>query len=134
MQKEIVEVCPECGQEIQMNWDIENSGYKAYCPYCGAHLLLCDECMHSDDYKGTCDYNENGCFRAKLPRKKCSFGNVVIKPDGIHELDPHIYQEIERYGNVTVHVNKCKKCGHIDISWSKQEDTVQMDLEEEDDG
>ena len=59
--------------------------------------------------------------------KKCSFGdNIVIKPDGIHELDPCMYEEIERYANVTVSISKCKTCGHIDISWYKQEDTEEI--------
>lgn len=48
--------------------------------------------------------------------KKCSFGNgIVIKPDGVNELDPCIYEDIEMYKNVTVIVSKCKNCGNIDI-------------------
>ena len=59
-----------------------------------------------------------------MENKKCSFGdNVVIKPDGIHELDPCIYEEIERYENVTVVISKCKRCGHIDISWERPKNT-----------
>ncbi len=54
---------------------------------------------------------------------KCSFGEVKILPDGIHELDPCIYEEIERYCNVTVIISRCKKCGNIDISWKRQENT-----------
>lgn len=56
---------------------------------------------------------------------KCSFGNnITIKPDGINELDPCVYEELERYKNVTVIISRCKKCGHIDISWKKQFDTI----------
>lgn len=55
---------------------------------------------------------------------KCSYPNgLSFKPDGVHELDPCIYEEIERYINVTVIISKCKKCGNIDISWERQEDT-----------
>lgn len=57
---------------------------------------------------------------------KCSFGDVIIKPDGIHEIDPCIYEDIEMYSNVTVIVSRCKKCGHIEISWIRQEDTEEM--------
>lgn len=59
--------------------------------------------------------------------KKCSFPDgVTIKPDGVHELDPCIYEEIEKYVNVTVNVLRCKKCGHIDIAWERQEDTYKI--------
>lgn len=55
---------------------------------------------------------------------KCSFPDgVVIKPDGIHELDPCVYETIETHRNVTVKVLRCKKCGHLEVSWYKQENT-----------
>lgn len=63
---------------------------------------------------------------------KCSCGKccypegMTIKPDGINELDPCIYEPIEEYGNVTVTISRCTKCGHIDISWRRQEDTVNL--------
>lgn len=57
-------------------------------------------------------------------RNKCSWGEgITIKPDGIHELDPCIYEDIEVYRNVTVIVSRCKRCGNIVISWKRQEDT-----------
>ena len=59
--------------------------------------------------------------------KKCSFSDdAIIKLDGVNELDPCFYQDIERYVNVTVTVSKCKKCGNIDISWERQENTEQI--------
>lgn len=64
--------------------------------------------------------------------KKCSFPpGITIKPDGKHELDPCIYEDIERHRNVTVTVSRCRVCGHIEISWERQEDTID---EEVDDG
>jgi len=61
---------------------------------------------------------------------KCSFPDgITIKPDGVNELDPCIYQEIERWGNVTVSVKRCMVCGNIDISWTRQEDTVELEVE-----
>lgn len=56
--------------------------------------------------------------------KECSFGEgITIKPDGINELDPCLYQKIEAYRNVTVIVSRCVRCGKVDISWVRQEDT-----------
>jgi hypothetical protein len=61
---------------------------------------------------------------------KCSFSDgVTIKPDGIHELDPCIYEEVERYANVTISIMRCKKCGNVEISWYKQEDTEELEIE-----
>lgn len=57
---------------------------------------------------------------------KCTFGEgITVKPDGVNELDPCIYKEIETYKNVTVHVLRCEKCGHIEITWERQDDTVE---------
>ena len=58
--------------------------------------------------------------------KKCSFGDITIKPDGINELDPCIYKDIKMYANVTVIVSQCEKCGHIEISWIRQDDTEEI--------
>ena len=50
---------------------------------------------------------------------KCKFPDgITIKPDGINELDPCKYEDIEKYANVTVTISRCKKCGHIEISWN----------------
>lgn len=58
---------------------------------------------------------------------KCSFPDgVVIKPDGIHELDPCFYEVSEMYRNVTVRVLKCKRCGHVEISWYAQDNTEKV--------
>ena len=61
---------------------------------------------------------------------KCSFPNgMVIKPDGVNELDPCNYEEVERYSNVTVSIRRCKNCGHIDIAWYRQDDTEELEVE-----
>lgn len=59
---------------------------------------------------------------------KCSFGDISIKPDGVNELDPCIYEDIEMYANVTVVISRCKKCGHIDISWLRQDNTEEIPI------
>ena len=69
-QYEVVEVCPECGAENVMTWDVEKEGYVAYCPHCGSKMMLCDECIHSDNAP-TCDWNPcNGCCREHQSKKK----------------------------------------------------------------
>lgn len=59
---------------------------------------------------------------------KCSFPDgISIKPDGENELDPCVYEEIAEYKNVTVTVSKCRKCGHIDVSWERQDNTEKIE-------
>lgn len=51
----VVEVCPNCESEVEMRWEPKQDGYKAFCPYCGGRLMLCDECLHAEG-GGDCDY------------------------------------------------------------------------------
>lgn len=63
---------------------------------------------------------------------KCEFPEGIrILPDGRNELDPCLYEEVERWRNVTVSVLRCPICGHTEISWFRQEDTEPADMEEE---
>lgn len=61
----VTELCPHCETEVEMSWCVEAHGYKAYCPYCGKRLMLCDECQHPNgEYCGDCDYSSEGdCCR-----------------------------------------------------------------------
>lgn len=54
---------------------------------------------------------------------KCNHGNLKSVKIGDFDLDPCVYEEIERYKNVTVIISRCKFCGNYDISWARQEDT-----------
>ena len=60
----------------------------------------------------------------------CEDSSIVIKPDGEHELDPHVYEDIEMYVNATVIISRCKYCGKITISWIRQENTEQVNIYE----
>lgn len=58
---------------------------------------------------------------------KCKFPNgIIIKPDGINELDPCIYQTQQVIVGAIVVVSKCERCGNIDISWIRTEDTIEI--------
>ena len=59
---------------------------------------------------------------------KCSFDGVTIRPDGIHELDLCVYEDIEKYVNVTVVISRCKKCGNIEMSWIRQDNTEELEV------
>ena len=67
--------------------------------------------------------------------EKCSWGDgVSVRPDGEHELDPCIYQDIQILRNVTVVVSRCIRCGHMSFGWREQENTeVVLDLLSEED-
>lgn len=64
--KTVVEYCSECDTENEFRWDVETDGYKAYCPHCGKVLMLCDECVHSDDTPAKCNVADSigECVRA----------------------------------------------------------------------
>lgn len=62
--------------------------------------------------------------------EKCCFPTgVIVKLDGVNELDPCVYEEVECYKNVTVHVMRCLRCGHVEISWERQENTEEVGLD-----
>lgn len=58
---EVTEVCPHCGSEVTLMWNVEADGYKAFCPYCGERLMLCDACLHTEDENGECDGSCDYC-------------------------------------------------------------------------
>lgn len=63
---------------------------------------------------------------------KCQWPDgMTIKLDGCHELDPCVYGLMEEYENVTIQILRCEKCGHMELTWRKQEDTVQTYSTEE---
>lgn len=58
-----------------------------------------------------------------MAEHKCSFPEgLIIKPDGENELDPCVYEDIELHTNCQVIVSRCKRCGHIEVSWIKNDD------------
>ena len=71
----IDELCGNCDREVTLaHWDVEVDGYKAFCPYCGERLMLCDMCLH-DRYTGKyivgCDYcSKTDSCKHNPPRKE----------------------------------------------------------------
>ena len=65
-----------------------------------------------------------------MKNHKCTFGDqnteITVKLDGRNELDPCLYQEIETYENVTVHILRCVRCGHIEVEWERQDNTIDI--------
>ena len=57
MTQEITEMCPYCGEESTIKWDIESQGYQIFCPVCGEAMMLCSMCD-----RAPCDWKEGvGC-------------------------------------------------------------------------
>ena len=49
---------------------------------------------------------------------ECSWGEgIAVKPDGVHELDPHIYEVAEIHTGVIVAIRRCINCGKQSTAW-----------------
>lgn len=58
-------------------------------------------------------------------RKRCRHPEgITIKILGEYTADPCRYKRKEIHQNVTVEVSQCEVCGHIDITWHRQDDTI----------
>lgn len=58
--------------------------------------------------------------------QRCTHGDGVTMMLNGHEVDPCLYEEIEKWENVTVTVLRCKRCGHIELEWTPQENTERL--------
>ncbi len=67
----VTEMCPSCMNEVEMRWNTDTMGFKAFCPICGERLMLCDECRHLPD-AGPCDYDS----KSDACRYNCSGCNI----------------------------------------------------------
>ena len=58
----VTELCPNCGEENTVKWNVAEKGYRVFCPNCGVPLLLCSECMMDDRF---CNWDEKEelCYR-----------------------------------------------------------------------
>ena len=65
-----------------------------------------------------------------MPEHKCTFGGGTRKlpssRTASQSLTPCLYQEIEAYKNVTVHILRCVRCGHIEVEWERQDNTIDI--------
>lgn len=48
--------------------------------------------------------------------ERCGYGSMAISM-GVCPVDPCVYEIVETHKNVTVEVAKCRKCGHVELSW-----------------
>ncbi len=55
----VTEVCPDCGMENTIEWNVVKQGYQAFCPNCGQPLMLCSECTVDKDF---CDWSNDTCL------------------------------------------------------------------------
>ena len=55
---------------------------------------------------------------------------MTIMPDGKNELDPCLYETDRIFTHCTVILSKCTKCGNIDVSWKRTDDTLEIEDED----
>lgn len=106
---EATEMCPHCmGENVYPMYNPNESGYVVKCKHCGKEILLCDECMHSEDNESQkCDWHETECggtcFRNATNSKEnkfllfmCCLGNGItvcnkaVIENGDYKMIAHI--------------------------------------------
>lgn len=99
----VTEVCPTCGREIQMRWDTDTMGFKAFCPACGGRLMLCDECQRTKADSGkpaeTCDYCKD-TDTCRWNQKPKTTGPITVKLEWYYD-DAHRRIETKQFQNLT---------------------------------
>ncbi len=87
----VEEECPHCGERVEMIWPVEDYGYKAFCPYCGNRLMLCDECERNcESGECGCDYNidTDGCrFNPAAEPQDIEKQLDLLHKDGYHDAE-----------------------------------------------
>lgn len=71
---------------------------------------------------------QNALIEERKKHGKC-FHTEKVRYQGKYEVDPCAYVVKEKYRNVTIEISECKKCGHTDVSWIRQEDTEEVEVE-----
>lgn len=86
------EVCPHCENEIEMYWNTDTLGFRAFCPVCGGRLMLCDECMHTKH--GDCDYDS--------ATDRCKFNALgkIVNVDTLHTRDEWLKKLWAEFGEL----------------------------------
>ena len=111
METEVYELCPHCGLEAHLFWNLED-GYKAYCPSCGERLMLCDECMHGQGYCfGGCDYDsETDSCKHNPPKPELEAESKLTMTEREKaKLEFTLRKGIEDYNRRARAYNKCPK-------------------------
>lgn len=99
-----------------MLWDYSGFGV--------VRVIECKSCRCRFVFAWDDDILEHWNRRAE---KKCRFPDgLTVKPDGENELDPCSYKVVEEYSNVTVRVLRCRKCGHTELEWERQDNTEEV--------
>lgn len=87
MRELIEEYCPFCESEFGVFWDVEEDGYRVYCPYCGKPNALCSMCDARDG--APCDWQEGkGCKHVipDTPQDGASHGHDPYKVDQLTKM------------------------------------------------
>lgn len=79
-EKYVVEYCSNCETENEFRWDVEEEGFKAYCPHCGAVLMLCDECVHREDAPWV-------CTTESTPERECARTMKMLAESEEHKMN-----------------------------------------------
>lgn len=58
-------------------------------------------------------------------------GYLDFRPDGVHSVSLHDYEEVEVINNAQVRILRCRKCGAYSVGWSRQPINYEVEDAEE---
>ena len=73
----VAEVCPHCGRENELSWNVQKDGYEIFCPKCGTRMFLCSECVNNGF---SCNWNSiHECHQKAEEKKKFSSYKFLLR-------------------------------------------------------
>lgn len=122
----VTEFCSNCDTEVELVWDVDVDGFKAFCPHCGERLMLCDACLHrEDDYACVCDYDSI--------HDTCRFNPnhyVVAVAETYTKLCSIYARSKEEAEKLAHHLNFIGKLDNADVEYTDAEYTAELDKDE----
>lgn len=120
--KTVTETCSECEKEIELRWDVNSDGFKAFCPHCGARLMLCDACTHRGNgcFHDDCDYcgETDSCRFNKPKEEQTALKDMIWKVRITWKLERDVYIRAHGYDDAEKIARELCNSGEISLDIS----------------
>lgn len=76
----VTEMCPRCESEIEMRWDTDTMGFKAFCPLC---LALRPQLHRLSSFFSSHHKMQRPAFRGYCPGCQCAYAQNIFFPKSV---------------------------------------------------